>query len=235
MRCSNGYALNPICGGWWPILVLLLSVLGLAALGLISDARDREDILLTFKQLGIYGVAFSVFFGGSAIYKNESAPEQSMRPDVAYLTADLMRSVIDDPEGTAHSLSALGRPAAGKTGTASDHRDGWFVGFTPSVVAGAWVGFDEPKPMGAAETGGHCAGPIWLSWMRAAHQGKPVEDFPPPPPGVVQVRINRNTGALASPDDPFAVKEVYLAGTEPTAESAPQEAPSQEQFYQQGQ
>ena len=191
-----------------------------------SLGRKQEPILI--KRVVAQG-------GGSAVYKNESAPEQSMRPDVAYLTADLMRSVIDDPEGTAHSLSALGRPAAGKTGTASDHRDGWFVGFTPSVVAGAWVGFDEPKPMGAAETGGHCAGPIWLSWMRAAHQGKPVEDFPPPPPGVVQVRINRNTGALASPDDPFAVKEVYLAGTEPTAESAPQEAPSQEQFYQQGQ
>jgi penicillin-binding protein 1A len=212
------------------------AALGTGEVGILEEINAYATIAsLGRKQEPILIKRVVARDGGSAVYKNESAPEQSMRPDVAYLTADLMRSVIDDPEGTAHSLSALGRPASGKTGTASDHRDGWFVGFTPSIAAGAWVGFDEPKPMGAAETGGHCAGPIWLSWMRTAHQGKPVEDFPPPPPGVVQVRINRNTGALASPDDPFAVKEVYLAGTEPTAESAPQEAPSQEQFYQQGQ
>src|SRR5205807_738711 len=59
-------------------------------------------------------------------------PVQSMRADVAYLTADLMRSVIEDPEGTAHSLSALGRPAAGQTGTPREHRDGWFIGTEPT-------------------------------------------------------------------------------------------------------
>ena len=172
--------------------------------------------------------------GGATLFKSETQPEQSMRPDTAFLTADLMRSVIDDPEGTAHSLSALGRPAAGKTGTASEHRDGWFIGFTPSIAAGAWVGFDDHKMMGSLETGGHCAGPIWLQWMRAAYAGQSPEDFPPPPPGVVQVRINRNTGGLAGPDDPFAVREYFLAGTEPTSE---QLAPpsGQDQFYQQQQ
>ena len=172
--------------------------------------------------------------GGNTIFKADAQPEQGMRPDTAYLTADLMRSVIDDPDGTAHSLSALGRPAAGKTGTASEHRDGWFIGFTPSIAAGAWVGFDDHKMMGSLETGGHCAGPIWLQWMRAANAGQPIEDFPPAPPGVVKVRVNRNTGALAGPDDPFGVVEVFLAGTEPTAEQAAPEQ-GQNQFYQEQQ
>src|SRR5207237_2421724 len=84
---------------------------------------------------------------GATMQAAQADPQQTMRPDVAYLTADLMRSVIDDPEGTAHSLSALGRPIAGKTGTANEHRDGWFIGFTPSIIAGAWVGFDDHRMM----------------------------------------------------------------------------------------
>ena len=157
--------------------------------------------------------------------------EQQLKPEIAYLTADLMRSVIDDPNGTAHSLSALGRPAAGKTGTASEHRDGWFVGFTPSLIAGAWVGFDDHRMMGSYETGGHCAGPIWLSWMRSATANTPREDWPLPPPGVTVVKVNRNTGALTNDNDPYGVREVFLAGTEPT-QSAEEQQPSQEEFYQ---
>jgi penicillin-binding protein 1A len=151
---------------------------------------------------------------------------------VAYLTADLMRSVIDDPEGTAHSLSQLGRPIAGKTGTTSEHRDGWFIGFTPSLLAGAWVGFDDHRMMGSYETGGHAAGPMWLSWMRSAAASAPAEEWPPPPPGVSCARVNRTSGALASDSDPFAVRECFLAGTEPTQQHVEHE-PTPDDFYQQ--
>jgi penicillin-binding protein 1A len=159
-------------------------------------------------------------------------PVQSMRADVAYLTADLMRSVIEDPEGTAHSLSVLGRPAAGKTGTTSEHRDGWFIGFTPSLLAGAWVGFDDHRMMGSYETGGHCAGPIWLSWMRAATAGTEMDPWPQPPPGVTCERVNRTTGALASDNDPFAVRECFLSGTEPTPAQTADLPASPDDFYQ---
>jgi penicillin-binding protein 1A len=159
-------------------------------------------------------------------------PAQSMRPDVAYLTADLMRSVIEDPEGTAHSLSALGRPAAGKTGTTSEHRDGWFIGFTPSLLAGAWIGFDDHRMMGSYETGGHCAGPVWLSWMRAATAGTDLDPWPQPPPGVTCERVNRNTGALANDNDPFAVRECFLSGTEPTPAQTADLPGSPDDFYQ---
>ena len=159
--------------------------------------------------------------------------EQTMKPETAYLTADLMRSVVDDPAGTAHSLAGLGRPVAGKTGTASEHRDGWFVGFTPSIIAGAWVGFDTHEMMGSLETGGHCAGPIWLTWMRAATLNTPKEEWPQPPPGVTVVQVNRNTGLLAKEGDPYAVREVFMAGSEPTQASDDQsQEPGQEDWYQ---
>ncbi|HXN55975.1 MAG TPA: penicillin-binding transpeptidase domain-containing protein, partial [Myxococcales bacterium] len=170
---------------------------------------------------------------GSLMFAAKDDAVQEVRPETAYLTADLMRSVIDSNEGTAHSLSVLERPTAGKTGTASEHRDGWFIGFTPSLVAGAWVGFDDHRVMGSLETGGHCAGPIWLSWMRAATLDKPTDPWPPPPPGVTELRVNRNTGLLARDNDPFGVREVFMSGTEPTAEQQAA-APDQNQFYQEG-
>ena len=169
---------------------------------------------------------------GATMQAAQAEPQQTMRPDVAYLTADLMRSVIDDPEGTAHSLSALGRPIAGKTGTANEHRDGWFVGFTPSLIAGAWVGFDDHRMMGSYETGGHCAGPIWLSFMRAATSGTEVEEWPAPPPGVSCLKINRTSAALAGDNDPFAVRECFLAGTEPTQQHVDAPQPTPDDFYQ---
>jgi membrane peptidoglycan carboxypeptidase len=78
----------------------------------------------------------------------EGASEQVVKPEIAYITADMMRAVIEDPEGTARSLGILMRPIGGKTGTASDLRDGWFIGFTPSMTAGAWVGFDDHAVLG---------------------------------------------------------------------------------------
>ena len=169
---------------------------------------------------------------GATLQAAQAEAQQSMRADVAYLTADLMRSVIEDPEGTAHSLTTLGRPIAGKTGTANEHRDGWFIGFTPSIIAGAWVGFDDHRMMGSYETGGHCAGPIWLSWMRAATSGTEVEEWPQPAPGVSCLKINRSSGALAGENDPFAVRECFLAGTEPTQQQLDAPPPTPDDFYQ---
>jgi penicillin-binding protein 1A len=169
---------------------------------------------------------------GSTLFVAPGNAEQAMKPETAYLTANIMRSVIDDPSGTAHSLSVLERPAAGKTGTASEHRDGWFIGFTPSLIAGVWVGFDTHEMMGSFETGGHAAGPIWLTWMRAATVNTPKEDWPPPPPGVTVVQINRNTGLLAKEGDPYAVSEAFMSGTEPTQEGDDQQQePGQEDWY----
>lgn len=147
-------------------------------------------------------------------------PSRGLRPDVAFVTANMMRSVIEDPDGTGHAMAKLGRPIAGKTGTASEHRDGWFVGFTPELVAGAWVGFDDHGQMSGHETGGHAAGPIWLSFMTAAEDKLPHGEFQAPP-GVVTVDIDPRSGLLADVHSPYLEHETYLAGTEPKETSQP--------------
>lgn len=159
-------------------------------------------------------------------------PTRGLRPDVAYVTANLMRSVVEDPEGTAHSLEKLGRPIAGKTGTANEHRDAWFVGFTPEIVAGAWVGFDDHAMLGGHETGGHAAGPVWLSFMKVAEDKLPLGEFTPPS-GVVTVDIDPRTGQLADSHSPYLEHETYLAGTEPTQVSQPTQV-KPEDYWREG-
>jgi penicillin-binding protein 1A len=145
----------------------------------------------------------------------EAAFEQTVPPAIAYLTTSLMRSVVE--EGTAVAVLELKRPAAGKTGTAQEYRDAWFTGFTQHYVASAWVGFDDHSPIGSLETGGRAALPIWLDFMKAAHQGLPELDFPVPE-GVVQAKIDPASGKLAGSSVPGR-QEWFLAGTEPRDEA----------------
>ncbi len=208
------------------------AALGTGEVGLLEETNAYATIASQGLKADPVFIRRVVSRDGGLMFEAKAEPQQAMKAETAYLTADVMRSVIDDPAGTAHSLSALGRPAAGKTGTANEHRDGWFIGFTPSLIAGAWVGFDDHRMMGSVETGGHCAGPIWLSWMRAATATQPREEWPAPPPGVTVVKVNRTSGALARDGDPYAVREVFMAGTEPAAPAEEQQAPSQEDWYQ---
>lgn len=145
------------------------------------------------------------------------APEQAVRPEVAYVITAMMKSVVQ--EGTARSAAArLRRPAAGKTGTSDISRDAWFIGYTPDLLAGVWVGFDDGKPLGRGEAGARSALPIWTSLMTKALANRPVRDFPQPP-GVVVARIDKKTGLLALPGSD-GLDEVFVNGTAPT-EAAP--------------
>ncbi len=137
---------------------------------------------------------------------------QAMRPEIAYLMVDLMKGVVQ--RGTAKKALALGRPAGGKTGTATGYRDAWFIGFTPDVVAGVWVGRDNFKPIGPSITGGNSALPIWLELMRAAHPDTPVRDFLPPA-DVTFVRASETSGQPASPGSPGAAWVPFARGTVP--------------------
>jgi penicillin-binding protein 1A len=149
-------------------------------------------------------------------------PEGGTRPDVAFVLVSLMRQVVES--GTGAAAKALARPTAAKTGTAQEHRDAWFVGFTPELVSGVWIGFDDHAPLGPRETGAGAALPPWLSFMQAALGARPPADFRMVP-GVELVRIDPATGHLAperQADAPFAA---FLAGTAPTAASGPGAAP----------
>ncbi|WP_257455447.1 penicillin-binding protein 1A [Archangium lipolyticum] len=164
---------------------------------------------------------------GKVLEEHQPAFEETLPPAVAYLTTSLMRSVVE--EGTARAVTELNRPAAGKTGTASENRDAWFSGFTADWVASAWVGFDDHSPLGSSETGGRAPLPIWLEFMRAAHQGLPSREFEVPP-GVVQVRIDPATGLLAGNSVPGRL-ESFLDGTQPTAEAPPPGHVSPSDFF----
>jgi len=98
-------------------------------------------------------------------------------PEVASTMTAMLEEVIQF--GTGVQVKALGRPAAGKTGTTQDYTDAWFVGFTPQITAGVWVGFDDKQiSLGKRETGARAALPIWLEFMQGALAGTPVTDFP---------------------------------------------------------
>jgi penicillin-binding protein 1A len=130
---------------------------------------------------------------------------------VAYLITSLMQSVIET--GTGIQASELRRPLAGKTGTTSDARDGWFSAFTPDLVATVWVGFDDNSSLGSSVTGGRAALPIWLDVMKSALEKRPRIDFSVPP-GVESVRIDPLSG-LRAPDGSPGRMEFFLEGTAP--------------------
>jgi penicillin-binding protein 1A len=130
----------------------------------------------------------------------------------AYLVTSLLESVVD--YGTARRARALGRPVAGKTGTTNDSKDAWFVGYSTDVVAAVWVGFDDARSLGKSESGAVTALPAWISFMKAAHQGRPVTEFVRPG-SIVGARIDPLTGLLAR-DAERGIEEVFLDGTAPS-------------------
>jgi penicillin-binding protein 1A len=138
--------------------------------------------------------------------------EQVLDPATAYQMVNILRGVVE--RGTAaHEVGVLNLPLAGKTGTSNDAKDTWFVGFSPDLVAGVYVGFDQPRSLGPREQGASVAAPIFADFMGAALQGKPVDDFRIPP-GVVMVRTDPATGLLAGPGDKY-IWEAFKPGTEP--------------------
>jgi penicillin-binding protein 1A len=136
----------------------------------------------------------------------------------AYQMVSILQGVVD--RGTARRIKDLGRPLAGKTGTTNDANDAWFVGFSPDLVVGVYVGFDTPRTLGPNETGSSVAVPIFRDFMAEALKGEPVIPFRMPP-GVRQVRVNPTTGLLARAGDREAIWEAFKPGTEPAAEAGP--------------
>jgi penicillin-binding protein 1A len=143
--------------------------------------------------------------------------EQVMDPRSAYILVRLMREVAT--VGTGARAAALGKPAAGKTGTTNDSFDTWFMGFTHDLATGVWLGYDvNVTPLGRYETGGHAALPIWLEYMSAALKGRAQPEFQAPP-GMVEVRIDPETGKAVGENE-RGVVEPFKLGTEPTAPDA---------------
>lgn len=164
---------------------------------------------------------------GQVLLESNPEPKQVVDPAVVFQVVSMMQSVVE--EGTAQRVKQLERPVAGKTGTTNEARNAWFVGFTPDLVAGVWVGFDDNRPLGPSETGGRAAIPIWLDTMTSALADRPPLEFVAPST-IVFATVNPKTGKLVPPDDPEARTEPFLAGTEPDEIAAP-EAPTQDRPF----
>ena len=163
----------------------------------------------------LLGENFSAF-GHNSLPGSALAP-QAIRPQVAYLLADMMADVIK--RGTGRRALSLNRPdIAGKTGTTNDHMDAWFSGFNGDLVATVWVGFDTERSLGEGEEGARVAVPAWVYFMHDALQGVPAHGAPMPD-GLVTVRISPETGQLASADNPNGIMETFIEGNLPHAET----------------
>ncbi|MGD9784316.1 MAG: penicillin-binding protein 1A [Hyphomicrobiaceae bacterium] len=138
--------------------------------------------------------------------------KQVVDPHTAYQITSIMEGVVQ--RGTATSLQSLKMPLAGKTGTTNDEKDAWFIGYTPDLVVGVFVGYDIPRPMGKGQTGGAVAAPIFGDFMKLALADKPAVPFRVPP-GIRQVRVNIKTGLRAEASDPDTVVESFKPGEEP--------------------
>ncbi len=145
-----------------------------------------------------------------------SAATQGLSPQVAYQMTSILQGVVQ--RGTAFALRSLNRPVAGKTGTTNDYNDAWFIGFTPSLAVGVWVGYDTPRSMGVGETGGRTAIPIWRDFVAAALDGTPVEEFSVPE-GLEFVRVDAASGLLPGVNTERTMAEAFLPGTAPTQET----------------
>jgi penicillin-binding protein 1A len=166
---------------------------------------------------------------GNILEENGPAKKQVISSETAYVMTDMLKAVIN--EGTGWRSKALKKPAAGKTGTTNDLRDAWFVGYTPFLVTGVWVGYDDRKSMNQGETGSRAANPIWLYFMAEAVKNRPSEDFPVPE-GVVLEKIDPKTGLLPGPHSEKPLTQAFKAGQEPKEASPVPEAPKAGQFIQ---
>jgi penicillin-binding protein 1A len=150
---------------------------------------------------------------GNILEEMDPVRKKAIDSNTAYLMTSLLEGVVKF--GTAHRVRALGRPAAGKTGTTNDLYDAWFVGYTPRFITGVWVGFDQQRSLGKGETGSRAASPIWLGYMQKILEKEPVRDFQVPK-GIVFANIDAKTGQLPIPESKKTILQCFKEGTTPT-------------------
>ncbi|MGE3867569.1 MAG: penicillin-binding protein 1A, partial [Hyphomonadaceae bacterium] len=161
--------------------------------------------------------------GCNAPYAADAAPpeipdtrEQVLDPIIAYQITSILEGVVQ--RGTGQVVKSVGKPLAGKTGTTNDYKDAWFVGFSPDLVAGVWIGFDQPRTLGEGETGGGLSAPVFRDFMNVALKDQPATPFRLPP-GVRLVKIDYKTGLLPGPNTTETILEAFRPGTEPVRDT----------------
>jgi penicillin-binding protein 1A len=151
-------------------------------------------------------------------WQNQSEPsmadrrEQVLDPMTAYQVTSMMEGVVQ--RGTATVVREVGKPIAGKTGTTNDEKDVWFIGFSPDLTVGAYMGYDKPRHIGRGASGGHTAAPMVRDFLKAALADKPAVPFRVPA-GIKLIRIDPKTGMRLAAGASGGLLEAYKPGTAP--------------------
>lgn len=153
---------------------------------------------------------------GNVLEESQSYRHKVIESSTACIMTRILESVIQS--GTGQSVKSLGRPAAGKTGSTNNYNDAWFIGYTPGLVTGVWVGNDAQASLGWGETGSRSAAPIWLGFMQRSLSGKPVENFAMTEDVEMKI-VDSRTGLLPGPGTESTTKVWFRKGTSPMEKS----------------
>jgi penicillin-binding protein 1A len=157
---------------------------------------------------------------GATRWENQPEPglidrrEQVLDPMTAYQITSIMEGVVQRGTAADAGFKEVGTPVAGKTGTTNDEKDAWFVGFTPDLAVGVYMGYDKPRHLGRGATGGHISAPIVKDFLKTALADKPAMPFRVPP-GIKLIRVDVKTGQRATPGPQSAILEAFKPGTAP--------------------
>ena len=195
-----------------PLAANLSLALGSAGVTVQEMVRAYGVLVNGGKKVTPYFIRKIVDRTGNVFEETKPESEQVIDPRIAFMTTYILQDVVES--GTGCRVKSIGRPVGGKTGTTNDVRDAWFIGFTPSLITGVWVGFDQEKSLGGHEVGGRAAAPIWLYFMEKALQGKPAETFPVPA-GIVFISVDARTGRPAPGGGPGTLQECFLDSAPP--------------------
>ena len=193
----------------YPNLSLSLGTSGVKLINLIAAYSVFPN---NGKLIVPYGVMEVIDGNGRLVWRVRPQIKAVISRESAAVVTDMLRSVIQ--EGTGEKAKVIQSPVAGKTGTTDEFKDALFIGFSPSITTGVWVGQDTYTTIGKGETGARAALPIWIEFMQRALLDRQIQYFDIPD-DVVQVRIDPLTGLLAADDAPNAVRALFKKGTEP--------------------
>ncbi|MDR1696102.1 MAG: transglycosylase domain-containing protein [Endomicrobium sp.] len=191
------------------------------ALALGSSDVTLQEMVSAYATFGAGGVKTKPYVinkitdkDGRILEQNLPSQTEVLSPQTCYIMTNMLKSVIE--RGSGWYARNLGRPCAGKTGTTNEYSDAWFIGYTPQLAAGVWVGYDDRSiSLGEKSTGGTVACPIWTTFMKNALAGKPSIDFTQPE-NIEWALIDPITGLLALSKTPGAYLEAFIKGTAPT-------------------
>ncbi len=197
-----------------PLAADLSLGLGSSSVGLLELTSAYSAFLNQGSRAEPYAIVSVTDNAGQVLEQEELKIEEVVSKETAYLITNMMEDVVQ--KGTGQAAKSLGRPIAGKTGTTNEFINAWFIGGTPNLVTGVYVGFDDRRSLGETESGAHAALPIWINFMREALKRLPVVPFTIPE-GITFVKVDPSTGLLNSEqeDQPGNV-EIFARGSEPT-------------------